>query len=71
MSAEHSSTSKAPENSNGGFRAHAAMTVEPPKAQDLQQSYATIVGNDAGPKGWYGTMGKWFSSSSTIVAACY
>jgi hypothetical protein len=40
-----------------GFRPQ-AMAVIPPREQDLQQSYASIVGNDANPKGWYGSMSK-------------
>ncbi|KXJ96467.1 hypothetical protein Micbo1qcDRAFT_113991 [Microdochium bolleyi] len=32
------------------------MRVEPPRKQDLQQSYASIVGDDANPPGWYGGM---------------
>ncbi|KXX82270.1 Stomatin-like protein 3 [Madurella mycetomatis] len=40
---------------NGGFRPQANMSVQPPKLEDLQQSYASIVA-DANPKGWYGTM---------------
>ncbi|KAI0025787.1 stomatin family protein [Xylariomycetidae sp. FL0641] len=43
-------------SANQGFRPQANMTVEPPKEEDLQQSYASIVGNDANPKGWYGSM---------------
>ncbi|KAI1780289.1 stomatin-like protein [Hypoxylon cercidicola] len=39
-----------------GFRSQVGMTVERPKAEDLQASYASIVGNDANPKGWYGSM---------------
>ncbi|KAI1632276.1 stomatin-like protein [Biscogniauxia mediterranea] len=39
-----------------GFRSQAKMTVEPARPEDLQQSYASIVGNDANPKGWYGSM---------------
>lgn len=35
---------------------HAEMRVEPPRKQDLQQSYASIVGDDANPPGWYGVM---------------
>lgn len=47
-------------NGNGtsaaGFRSQAAMRVERPRQEDLQASYASIVGNDANPKGWYGSM---------------
>lgn len=39
-----------------GFRSQAGMTVERPRQEDLQASYASIVGNDANPKGWYGSM---------------
>lgn len=54
------SSSKAPAESNGqhpsGFRSQAGMTVQRPRQEDLQKSYASIVGNDANPKGWYGSM---------------
>jgi erythrocyte band 7 integral membrane protein len=39
-----------------GFRPTVPMTVEPPKQEDLQKSYASIVGTDADAKGWYGGM---------------
>ncbi|XXG97881.1 hypothetical protein Hte_004195 [Hypoxylon texense] len=54
--------SKAVDHANGssagpaGFRSQAGMVVERPKQEDLQASYASIVGNDANPKGWYGSM---------------
>lgn len=32
------------------------MTVQPPRQEDLQRSYAGIVANDADAKGWYGSM---------------
>lgn len=35
------------------------MAVEPPKKEDLQRSYATVVENDANPKGWYGSMSEY------------
>ncbi|KAI1419330.1 stomatin family protein [Xylaria sp. FL1777] len=38
------------------FRPQAAMTVEPPRQEDLQQSYASIVDNKASPDNWYGSM---------------
>lgn len=39
-----------------GFQTQAKMTsVQPPKKEDLQRSYATL-GDDANPKGWYGSM---------------
>jgi len=52
---------KAPVTNGGdstvvGFRPQQDMRVEPPKPSDLQPSYASIVGHDANPKGWYGTM---------------
>lgn len=54
------SSSKATENGavegNGGFVSQAKMSVQPPKQEDLQRSYAKIVSNDANPKGWYGSM---------------
>jgi erythrocyte band 7 integral membrane protein len=62
-SAEQSSvtkagTSKMPETStNGGFRVQDnMMAVQPPRQEDLQKSYATVVAHDANPKGWYGSM---------------
>jgi len=46
----------------GGFRPAANMTVQPPKPEDLQKSYASLVGNDADAKGWYGSMSMLFST---------
>lgn len=46
---------KAPGAGNGGFRAQANMKVEPPKPEDLQRSYASIVEEVHFP-GWYGAM---------------
>lgn len=43
-------------NGAGGFRPQAPMAVQPPKAEDLQKSYASIITNDADPKDWYGYM---------------
>ncbi|KAM4059189.1 SPFH domain/band 7 family protein [Hirsutella rhossiliensis] len=40
----------------GGFQPQTKMTVQPPKKEDLQRSYGTLVGDDANPKGWYGSM---------------
>ncbi|KJZ80206.1 hypothetical protein HIM_00056 [Hirsutella minnesotensis 3608] len=40
----------------GGFQTQSKMTVQPPKKEDLQRSYASLVGDDANPKGWYGSM---------------
>lgn len=42
----------------GGFRPQGPMVVQPPRQEDLQKSYASIVGNDADAKGWYGSMSK-------------
>ncbi|KAK6844979.1 hypothetical protein PG995_015089 [Apiospora arundinis] len=41
-----------------GFRPHQNMStvVVPPRPRDLQASYASIVGDDANPEGWYGSM---------------
>lgn len=39
-----------------GFEPQPAMVVEPPRQEDLQRSYATIVDANANPKGWYGSM---------------
>lgn len=41
-----------------GFRPQGPMVVQPPRQEDLQKSYASIVGNDADAKGWYGSMSK-------------
>jgi hypothetical protein len=52
-----SNKGKAHDNHNGGFRPQLGMSaVVPPREEDLQKSYATIVGNDADAKGWYGGM---------------
>lgn len=52
------SSSKAPEHdpTNVGFQPQSRMAVQPPKKEDLQRSYATVVAPDANPQGWYGTM---------------
>lgn len=39
-----------------GFRSQAGMTVERPRQEDLQASYASVVSENANPKGWYGSM---------------
>ena len=40
-----------------GFRPQANMAVVPPRKEDLQMSYASIVGDDDhNPSGWYGGM---------------
>jgi hypothetical protein len=56
------SSSKAPE-SEVGFQPQNRMAVQPPKQEDLQRSYATVVSADANPKGWYGTMSKFAAIS--------
>ncbi|KAI0517420.1 stomatin family protein [Xylaria bambusicola] len=38
------------------FRPQPAMKVEPPRQEDLQQSYAQIVDANANPDNWYGSM---------------
>ncbi|EFZ01361.1 SPFH domain/Band 7 family protein [Metarhizium robertsii] len=48
-----SSSSKAPAPA---YESQGKMNVEPPRQEDLQQSYATLIGNDPNPKGWYGSM---------------
>jgi hypothetical protein len=60
FSDQGSSKGKGPDNGltnsgNGGFRSQAAMAVEPPRPEDLQRSYASIVENPPSP-GWYGAM---------------
>ena len=63
------SSSKAPTSAhpqdglvgNGGFIAQTKMDVRPPKEDDLQKSYASVVGNDPNPKGWYGGMSMFAS----------
>lgn len=54
-----SSRGKAPDGGETqiGFRPQTNMSVQPPRQEDLQKSYASIVGDEANPKGWYGTMG--------------
>ncbi len=47
---------------NGGFRPQANMTVQPPRQEDLQRSYASVVDSNANPKGWYGSMSTFFYS---------
>nr|AAQ73640.1 stomatin-like protein [Epichloe festucae] len=51
------SSSKAPAPAPApAYESGLKMEVQPPKQEDLQQSYATLVGNDPNPKGWYGSM---------------
>ncbi|KAK4651310.1 hypothetical protein QC762_605090 [Podospora pseudocomata] len=48
---------KGSETLNGGFKPQGNMVaVVPPKPEDLQRSYATVVDANANPKGWYGSM---------------
>lgn len=42
----------------GGFVSQQRMAVAPPREDDLQQSYAKVVGSEANPKGWYGSMSR-------------
>ncbi|KAI2468388.1 stomatin-like protein [Annulohypoxylon bovei var. microspora] len=56
-------------SSQAGFRGQANMTVERPRQEDLQASYASIVGNDANPKGWYGSMINAFGSCMGTLGA--
>lgn len=44
---------------NGGYRTNVPMEVQAARPEDLQASYASIVGNDPQPKGFYGGMGEW------------
>lgn len=53
----HSTTPAGP----GGFVSQAKMTVAPPSEEDLQKSCAKVVGSEANPKGWYGSMSTSFS----------
>lgn len=49
------SSSKAPAP---GYETGPKMEVLPPRQEDLQQSYATLIGNDSNPKGFYGGMSE-------------
>ncbi|KAK8107897.1 SPFH domain/band 7 family protein [Apiospora kogelbergensis] len=64
-------TSSAP--ATEGFRPHQNMTtavaVEPPRPRDLQASYASIVGDDANPEGWYGSMVNAFGACVGTLGA--
>ena len=49
-----------------GFRPQNDMNVVvPPRAEDLQRSYAAIVTNDVNPQGWYGSMSTYSASSAS------
>lgn len=39
-----------------GFRPQLNMEVTPPRPEDLQKSYATIVSDYSGTNDWYGGM---------------
>lgn len=52
----HTSKADSSLDGNGGFQPTHKMTVQPPKKEDLQRSYATVVDEDANPQGWYGSM---------------
>ncbi|CAK7203709.1 hypothetical protein SEUCBS139899_006453 [Sporothrix eucalyptigena] len=52
-SSSHTNGGKVPDI---GFRPQGNMAVVPPKKEDLQKSYASIVGDDHNPAGWYGSM---------------
>jgi len=40
-----------------GFRPqHNMVSVQPPRREELQRSYATVVADDVDPQGWYGSM---------------
>jgi erythrocyte band 7 integral membrane protein len=61
-------SSKAPESdANIGFQPQNKMTVQPPKQEDLQRSYATIVTQDMGVQGWYGSM---INTLGSIMGTC-
>lgn len=55
--AGHGSSSKAADvDGLPGFQPQNKMTVKPPSGDDLQESYAAVVGSEANLKGWYGSM---------------
>ncbi|KAI1120842.1 hypothetical protein F5Y10DRAFT_282968 [Nemania abortiva] len=54
---------------SAGFRAAAPMTVERPRQEDLQQSYAQIVDENANPNGWYGSMINAFGACMGTLGA--
>jgi erythrocyte band 7 integral membrane protein len=71
-----SSASKAPvlttpegEPSLGGFQAQHKMAVQPPKQEDLQRTYATIVTEEASPNDWYGKMINSFGACIGTIGA--
>ena len=50
----------------GGFVSQAKMTVAPPSEEDLQKSCAKVVGSEANPKGWYGSMSTLISTNEIM-----
>ncbi|KAF4126382.1 Regulator of protease HflC, stomatin/prohibitin superfamily [Geosmithia morbida] len=52
-----------------GFQPQKNMTVQPPKQEDLQRSYATVVDSEASPKGWYGSMINTFGAVAGTMGA--
>ncbi|KAI2622861.1 stomatin family protein [Xylaria nigripes] len=54
-------------SSNTAYRTEPTMTVERPRQEDLQQSYAQIVDENAGPKNWYGGM---INAFGAIIGSC-
>ena len=69
------SSSKAPAleaDQSIGFQPQAKMDVQPPRKEDLQRSYATVVATDVNPQGWYGTMSEYIlSSAGSSWHVCY
>ncbi|EGX88482.1 stomatin family protein [Cordyceps militaris CM01] len=54
-SSEHGTSANG--QGTGGFVRQGRMAVvAPPSEEDLQTSYAKVVGSEANPKGWYGSM---------------
>jgi len=54
-------------NGNTGFRPQANMTMQRPRPEDLQKSYASVIVDDPNPKGWYGTMGMSLEHSPKVI----
>jgi hypothetical protein len=53
-----------------GFQPQNKMTVTPPRGEDLQKSYAAVVGSEANPKGWYGSMSMSQLTFMFILTRC-
>jgi len=69
--ASSSSKQKAPAaiiNGVEGFIPQTSMSVQPPRQEDLQKSYGTIVA-DATAKGWYGSMIDGFGAIIGTIGA--